>query len=95
MSVAQKTHLSTAMPVRTHLPFGPPGTGIHIPRSADEMSEEALARYFADRELVERTMSRSATDPRVAEIHSELAERYEALALVFGGKRTEDPPIYC
>jgi len=73
---------------------GPLGTGTRIPRSADEMSEEALARYFVDREMVERTLSRLATDPRVAEVHSEMAERYEALALVFGGKRTDDPPIY-
>jgi len=58
------------------------------------MSEEALARYFVDREMVERTLSRLATDPRVAEVHSEMAERYEALALVFGGKRNDDPPIY-
>jgi len=58
------------------------------------MSEETFARYYVDREQFERTMSERAKDPRVAEIHSEMAERYEALALVFGVKRTDDPPLY-
>jgi len=48
------------------------------------------ARYFADRELHERAMSDRAAHPRVAAIHSEMAERYEALALVFGGKQQSD-----
>ncbi|MCL6729213.1 hypothetical protein [Sphingomonas hankyongi] len=55
------------------------------------MPEEIEARYFADRELHERAMSDRATHPKVAEIHSEMAERYEALALVFGGKQPNDP----
>jgi len=50
------------------------------------MSEEAYARYFADRELFERAMTRRAKDERAAAVHAELAERYEALAKVFGGK---------
>jgi hypothetical protein len=52
------------------------------------MSDEAYAHYFTDRELHERAMSRLATDPRAAAAHAELAERYEALALVFGGIRS-------
>jgi hypothetical protein len=54
------------------------------------MPEEIQARYFADRELHERAMSDRAAHPRVAAIHSEMAERYEALALVFGGKQQSD-----
>jgi hypothetical protein len=51
------------------------------------MTDEAYARYFAERETAERTMSYRARNWRVAAIHSELAERYEALAKVFGAKR--------
>ncbi|HVU30608.1 MAG TPA: hypothetical protein VHE36_09425 [Sphingomicrobium sp.] len=51
------------------------------------MTDEAYARYFAERELFEREMSERAK--RVAEVHGELAERYEALAKVFGAKRGE------
>ena len=51
------------------------------------MSEEACARYFAERERVERAMSYRSRNWRVAAIHCELAERYEALAKVFGAKR--------
>jgi hypothetical protein len=50
------------------------------------MSEEAFARYFADREQYERAMSSRSRHWRVAAIHAEMAERYEALARVFGGK---------
>lgn len=40
-------------------------------------------------------MSREAPDPRAAAAHEELAERYEALAAVFGAKRlTELPADY-
>ena len=53
------------------------------------MPEEIDARYFANRELHERELSHQATHPRVAAVHSEMAERYEALALVFGGKAVE------
>ena len=54
------------------------------------MWEEAYGRYFADRESVERAMSLQAAHPRVAAVHSELAERYEALAVVFGAKPAPD-----
>lgn len=43
-------------------------------------------RYFASRELMERTLSRCANNHRAAAAHAELAERYEALAVVFGAK---------
>jgi hypothetical protein len=55
------------------------------------MSDEAYARYFADRELYERAMSDRSTDRKVAAVHNEMAERYEALALVFGAKRPSRP----
>jgi hypothetical protein len=51
------------------------------------MTDESYARYFVDRELAERALSDKARNWRVAAIHSELAERYEALAKVFGSKR--------
>jgi hypothetical protein len=58
------------------------------------MPEEIDARYFADRELHERELSNRAADPKVAAVHSEMAERYEALALVFGGKSPDEGKIY-
>ena len=58
-----------------------------------EMTEEAYARYFADREEFERAMTRRTVDWRVAAIHAELAERYEALAKVFGAKDEPDSGI--
>ena len=48
------------------------------------MTDEAYARYFADRERVERDMSDRSSNLRVAAVHHEMAERYEALARVFG-----------
>jgi len=57
------------------------------------MTEEAFGRYFADREESEREMSRQAYDWRVAAAHAELADRYEALAAVFGAKRLKNFPI--
>ena len=57
------------------------------------MTEEAEGRYFASREEDERAMSREAYDWRVAAAHSELADRYEALAAVFGAKRLTKVPI--
>ena len=51
------------------------------------MTDEALGRYFADREQSERAMCRNAYDWRVAAAHAEMADRYEALAAVFGAKR--------
>jgi hypothetical protein len=53
------------------------------------MTDEAFASYFAEREQFEREMSERAK--RVAEVHGEMAERYEALAKVFGAKRESEP----
>ncbi len=63
-----------------------------IQRSGD-MTDEALGQYFADREQSEREMSREAYDWRVAAAHAEMADRYEALAAVFGAKRLTGVPI--
>lgn len=52
------------------------------------MSDESHANYFAIRERLERAMSRRATDTRAAAAHAEIAKHYEALAVVFGAKRT-------
>lgn len=35
--------------------------------------------YFRKRAAIERALAQSASDPRIADIHHELAERYEAL----------------
>jgi hypothetical protein len=51
------------------------------------MTDETYGRYFVDRERRERLMSDRSTHPKVAAVHGEMAERYEALALVFGAKR--------
>ena len=58
-----------------------------------DMDEEALGRYFVDRERSERELSREAYDWRVAAAHAEMADRYEALAAVFGAKRLTEVPI--
>jgi hypothetical protein len=55
------------------------------------MSEDSYANYFADRENFERSMSYRASNQRVAAVHSEMADRYEALAVVFGAKRAANP----
>ena len=57
-----------------------------------QMTEEG--RYFATRELIERSMSRRAVNHRAAAVHMELAERYEALAVVFGAKVSAQPGIH-
>ena len=57
------------------------------------MSEDTLGRYYANREQSERAKSREAIDWRVAAAHAELADRYEALAAVFGAKRLTKVPI--
>ena len=54
---------------------------------------EADGKYFASREMDERTRSVEAVDWRVAAAHSEMAARYEALAAVFGAKRLTKRPI--
>jgi len=51
------------------------------------MSEIAEGLYFARRERRERALSCRAEDRRVAAAHAEMADRYEALAVVFGAKR--------
>jgi hypothetical protein len=56
------------------------------------MTGQAEGIYFAWRELSERTMSRHASDPRAAASHAEMADRYEALAVVFGAKHVADLP---
>jgi hypothetical protein len=56
------------------------------------MTEETYARYFADRETFERAMTRRANDRRVASVHAEMADRYEALATVFGAKSRPTQP---
>ena len=57
------------------------------------MSKDAEGPYFASREEYERTMSLRAVDWRVAAAHAEMADRYEALAAVFGAKRLTKLPI--
>jgi hypothetical protein len=56
------------------------------------MTEDAEGLYFAKRERRERAMSRHAYGGRAAAAHAELADRYEALAVVFGAKRSTDFP---
>jgi|GraSoiStandDraft_4_1057263.scaffolds.fasta_scaffold542104_1 hypothetical protein len=65
------------------------GTSNAIPRLG-KMSDDPYATYFADREQYEREMSNRATNLQVAAVHSELADRYEALAVVFGAKSIAD-----
>ena len=57
------------------------------------MTVEPEGLYFAKRERRERAMSDRAADPRAAAVHTELAERYEALAVVFSAKRATELPI--
>ena len=47
------------------------------------MSNQTNAEYFAGRAVIERAMSKVATDKRAAAIHADLAERYDELALEF------------
>jgi len=57
------------------------------------MTHASEGPYFAARELDERELSREAIDWRVAAAHLELADRYEALAAIFGAKRLTDLPV--
>lgn len=57
------------------------------------MTQQTEGLYFAGRELRERALSRIACDWRAAAAHAELADRYEALAVVFGAKRLAKLPI--
>ena len=56
------------------------------------MTEIAEGLYFARRERRERALSRHAADRRAAAAHAEMADRYEALAVVFGAKRIPGLP---
>ena len=56
------------------------------------MTEETEGRYFFDREMRERALSRQARDRRAAQAHAEMAERYNALAVVFGAERAPTLP---
>jgi len=58
-----------------------------------KVTEEVERRHFLRRERSERAMSRRAADRRAAAVHAEMAERYEALAIVFGAKRSASLPI--
>ena len=66
---------------------------MRIPDVWGDMTEDALGRYYASREDSERAKSREAVDWRVAAAHSEMADRYEALAAVFGAKRISKIPV--
>ncbi|MDP9422882.1 MAG: hypothetical protein M3Q19_08630 [Pseudomonadota bacterium] len=57
------------------------------------MIEDAEGLYYASREQSERALSRHAFDWRAAAAHAEMADRYEALAAVFGAKRLTEIPI--
>jgi hypothetical protein len=56
------------------------------------MMEQVEGLYFAVRERRERAMSRHASDERAAAAHAEMADRYEALAVIFGVKSATDFP---
>lgn len=53
---------------------------------------EKDGRYFASREKSEREMSRDAPNDAAAAAHAEMADRYEALAAVFGAKSLDEMP---
>jgi hypothetical protein len=53
---------------------------------------EKDGHYFASREEDERAMSREAPNDAAAAAHAELADRYEALAAVFGAKSLDEVP---
>jgi hypothetical protein len=57
------------------------------------MIDDSEGLYFAKRERRERAMSRSASDDRAAAAHADMADRYEALAVVFGAKRSAEFPV--
>jgi hypothetical protein len=57
------------------------------------MTKQAEGTYFASREQSERSLSLIAVDWRAAAAHAEMADRYEALAAVFGAKRLRKLPI--
>lgn len=53
---------------------------------------EKDGHYFASREQRERAMSRDAPHGNAAAAHAEMADRYEALAAVFGAKQLGEIP---
>ena len=57
------------------------------------MTDEVEGLYFAQRERRERAMNRDSSDGRAAAAHAEMADRYEALAVVFGAKHPADFPV--
>lgn len=59
-------------------------------KTSDVGDEEGV--YYAVRERSERAMSHHASDWRAAAAHAEMADRYEALAIVFGAKRAPEFP---
>ena len=56
------------------------------------MTEDAEARYFAVRGRRERAMSRRANNGQAAAAHAEMADRYDALASVFGAPGAANSP---
>ena len=75
---------------------GRPGTELEPAKETGvlaAMIEASDGPYFASREEDERRLSREAIDWRAIAAHHELADRYEALAAVFGEKRLTKPPI--
>jgi hypothetical protein len=65
------------------------------------MTEQSDLEYYTVRAAVERGLSDSATDPGIALIHTQLADRYEQLAaglhfppkLLVVAARGDDAPI--
>ena len=57
------------------------------------MADDFEGLYFVRRERRERSLSRHSADPRAAAAHAELADRYEALAVIFGVKCAADVPV--
>ena len=56
------------------------------------MTDNSLGEYFASCEKRERAMSREAGHEAAAAAHAEMADRYEALAAIFGSKNMGDVP---
>jgi len=53
------------------------------------MNEQSDQDYYAARAAVERALSDTATDPGIAIIHTQMADRYDALAAGLGSM----PPL--
>ena len=61
-------------------------------RELDRERETDEGLHYALCEQRERAKGRRTSDPRAAAAHAELADRYEALAVVFGAKHAIDIP---